>query len=135
MGRWPTERNGRPVSPYERGFAIPAAEDYGVRRRVNIHHGIFPWSAVSRNAISLTFASLRSNTFPMLAEEHNMGRYNLHREYDAPKMPSFTQMIGVMEEELAQQGILTCVYHKKTHETYQLNAVDLGRIVRSGYNK
>lgn len=133
MSRWPTERSGRPVSPYERGFTMPTASDFEFRRRVNIHHGIYPWSVASKNTISLAFTSLKSNTFPMLADEHNMGRFNLHREYDPPKMPNLWQMVNVLEEELAQQGILTCIYHKKTQETYQLNALDLGRIVQNGY--
>ena len=133
MGRWPTEKNGRPVSPYEMGYTIPTAADYEIKRGVNIHHGIWPWSLAVRNSISMTFASAQSNTFPMIPSEHNMGRQNLHKDYDPPKLPSLGQMVSVLEEELAQFGVITCIRHKITCETYQLNAADLSRIVQNGY--
>lgn len=128
MRRYPT-RNGIPISPYELGYTKPTPEDYGIRRRVNIHHGVFPWSKLREHSISIVFGSLVTNTFPMIATEHNMGRFNLHHDYEPPVLPSLDRMVDVVDEYLALNGIIDCRNHGNTNEMYQVTAQKWDRLV------
>lgn len=127
MKRWPID-NGRPVSPYEMRFTEPTPEDLTIRGLVTMHHGVYPWSALAQNAISMTYGSLRPHIFPMYAREHNMGRHNLHSEFSPPKLPNLVQMQDVIEEYLSLNGVIDCVCHKKTREQYQITAQQWARI-------
>lgn len=127
MNRWPM-RNAVPVSPYEMGYTIPTEVDLKTKRRTNNHHAIFPWANVVGNEILRTYASLRTHVFPMLAIEHNVGNFNLHSEFDPPKLPRLGEAADVVDEYLALNGIIDCVCHKKTINTYQITEEQWTRI-------
>lgn len=128
MSRWPMFEN-RPVSPYELGFTQPTARDYEIRRGVNVHHGVWPWSRMAGCAVLMTYGSALSNTFPMIPSEHNMGSDNLHHNYDPPRLPGLSEVIDVLEQEMAEMGVITCVKHKKTSELYQVTQSQWDRMV------
>lgn len=56
----------------------------------------------------------------MIAVEHNQGRYNLHKDFDPPKFPPLGLQAEIVDEFLAINGFIECIYHKQTRETYIL---------------
>jgi len=112
---YPT-RNGLIISPYELDFTKPTGE------RTNIHHGYFPWAKLNDHFISRTFGSLITNTFEMLPEEHNIGRFTLHSDYSPPKLPNFSKMVEVVDEYLDLHGQVDCIKHNSTRELYIITA-------------
>lgn len=111
---YPT-RNGLIISPYELGCTVPT------RERTNIHHGYWPWNKLGDHFISRTFGSLITNTFEMIPEEHNIGRFSLHHDYSPPKLPNFTTMVEVVDEYLDIQGQIDCIKHNSTREQFIVN--------------
>lgn len=113
---YPTTRNGLIISPYELGYHIPN------ERRTNIHHGYWPWTKLNDHFISRTFGSLITNTFEMIPEEHNTGRFSLHHDYSAPRLPNFSTMVEVVDEYLDAYGQIDCIKHNQTRERYIITA-------------
>lgn len=127
--RYPTHRNGLIIPPYEIGYGIPTEADRRIRRRTNIHHAYWPWSALRDEPIKRVFGSLITNTYPMFSEEHNMGQDNLHADYSAPRLPDLGVMVEVVDEYLDLHGVIDCISHKKTSEIYQVTRPEWQHLV------
>jgi hypothetical protein len=124
--RYPT-RGGLIIPPYELGYTVPTPADLQARRRTNIHHGYWPWNRY-QGRIEQVFASLITNTYPMLSVEHNQGVDNLHADYGPPPQPSLSQMVEVLDEYISTNGVIECIRHKKTKEHYQLQPEEWNHI-------
>lgn len=118
--KYPSTPEGLAVSPYELGFVIPTEEDYQIQGGVEMHHlyhyrswynpesdGYGAWRQVFRN--------LLINLEPMLTQEHNGGfAGSLHDKYRPPRMPTDAKMIEVVEQELAENGLIRLYNHRRT---------------------
>ena len=113
---YPT-RNGLIISPYDLGYTRPTNEDLQIRRRVTIHHGNFTKAAYSSTWVGHVFRNLVSNVYPMLNSEHSA----LHERHSPPKPPERTLMIDIVEEFLAEEGIIRIVKEKNTHDFTDLS--------------
>lgn len=110
--KYPSTPEGLAVSPYELGFRIPTPEDHKISGGVEMHHlyhfnrwynpesdGYGAWRQVFRN--------LTDNVVPMLTQEHNKGfAGSLHEKYRPPRMPKDSLMIEVVEQHLAENGLI-----------------------------
>jgi hypothetical protein len=112
MSRYP-QSSGILVSPYELGYTQPSKVELSLRRRTQNHHGFWPRRNYETRVQSV-FRNLVSNVYPMLVEEHN-GNSGLHDRYDPPRMPSEVQMIDVLEQYIAENGVIHAVHEKRTN--------------------
>lgn len=117
-------RNGLIVPPTE-FYAPPTEIQLKTRHATNNHHGYYNrGDYVHGPRWRGLFRSLVPHVFPMLVTDH----MNLHEEFDAPKMPSDSKMIEVLDEYVSLHGVLNLVHENKTCETYQLTAEQWGKI-------
>lgn len=111
MGGYPTV-DGLAVSPYELGFTYPTQGEIESTRRVEWHHLYYygRWyepEADGYGAWRQVFRNLVDNVQPLLIEEHNGASDTLHGRWrHGPRMPKDRQMIDVVEEHLAQNGLI-----------------------------
>ena len=103
------------VSPYELDFACPTGETI----KTTIHHAYWP-RAKYEEGIHTVFRNLVTNTFELYPWDHNHGRYGLHATYDPPRAPREDQMIDVVEEYLASNGVIRCIREHATRSVYEV---------------
>jgi len=109
--RYPT-RNGLVIPPLELGFSLVEP-----RRGVTTnHHSYWEREAYRTTRWRSVFRNLVTNVTPLPVIEH----VSLHEKYTPPVMPKDTLMIDVIEEQLAQDGVINCVFEQKTNRTYQI---------------
>lgn len=118
MSRYPT-RNGLIISPYELGYIQPTEADRAIRGETQNHHSWWPKRNYETRVQSV-FRNLVTNVYPMLVEEHN-GHFGLHDRYDPPKMPTDVQMIDVVEQYIAENGVIHAIHEKRTNDVYRIH--------------
>ena len=121
-------RNGLIISPYELGYLEPTEQQFNTRRRVTTHHGYWTGTSYHSNRLHTIFRNLVTNTYPLLVEEHQ----ELHEDYSAPPKPNDFLMQDVIEEYLATNGVIDCIYEKRTRQTHQITP-DQWQNIRGGY--
>jgi hypothetical protein len=106
-------------------YASPTEAQLHTRHATNNHHVYFDradyihgprWRGI--------FRSLVPHVYPMLVTDH----FDLHDQFDAPKMPRDGLMIDVIDEYAALNGVLNLVHEKRTNETYQITLEQWERI-------
>jgi len=125
--RYPT-RNGLIISPYELGYSEPTEQQFNTRGRVTIHHGYYNRQDFRSERLHSIFRNLVTNTYPLLAEQHT----DSHKDYSAPPKPNDFLMQDVIEEYLATNGVIDCIYEKRTRQTHQITP-DQWQNIRGGY--
>lgn len=111
MRRYPTNKRGLAISPYELGFTEPSPEF--IRSNVtNNHHSYFHSGQYTQEMHSI-FRNLVSHLSPLYIPEHNY----LHDRYEAPKVPKVSTMVDVLEERLENFGYIEVVLKKCTNQT------------------
>ena len=120
-------RNGLVVSPYELGYSIPTQEQLDKRKVTTNHHG---WYERNRypDRLHKVFRNLITNVFPMIADQH----MDLHDIYTPPERPPIGLMIDVIEEQLAETGLIRCVYEQKTRMTHDIS-IEQWKHIRGGH--
>lgn len=111
MKRYPVNKQGIAISPYELGYNIPSLEDIKDRETNNHHHHFHSWQY--QDQLGFIFRNLVDNLSPLYFSEHN----HLHRHYEAPKRPRQAVMIEAIEERLAVFGTVEVVLKKCTNHT------------------
>jgi hypothetical protein len=129
---YPTRRNGLIVPPAELGYTVPTPEQLATRRLCTMHHGNFPRRDYQYARYASVFRNLVPNVFPMIAVEHNLGADNLHGQYSAPKKPHDSLMIEVLDDYLAEHGVIECIREKQTRQTYFIEFEEF-QIIKRGY--
>lgn len=122
--RYPTDRRGLIIPPYQLGFTIPTEEQLQTRRVTTRHHGYWQRRNYGTQIESI-FRNLVTNAFDLLREQHE----DLHHDYDAPIKPKDVVMIDVLEEHLSTYGVIECIREKSTHSTYQVTQEQWERIL------
>lgn len=112
--RYPTTKAGIAVPPQELGYDVVLPE----RRKTSQHHLFFERRMYQDSRLHSVFRGLVSNVYTLPNTQHN----ELHERYSAPRVPTDTQMIDVVEEYLSLYGVIDVVREKRTHETYQIES-------------
>ena len=126
MQRYPRYESGlaRPVT--ELGFEVVEQE----RGKTSNHHLYYPKRNYTQNPIRHTFRNLVDHVQTMWISEHN----TLHHRYSESQIPPTELMIDVLDEYLALNGIINCVYENKTNQTRQVDA-EMWERIRIGHGK
>lgn len=111
MNRYPRYESGlaRPVT--ELGFEVVEQ----VRGKTNNHHLYYPRPNY-QSPLKTTFRNLTDHVHPMWIVEHNI----LHRRYSETQIPHEQLMIEVLDEYMALNGVINCVYENKTNQLRQV---------------
>lgn len=121
--RYPT-RNGLIVPPSELGFETVPHK----RRETSNHHAYFNRAEYRDVSYRRIFRGLVTNVFTLSIYDHQ----ELHEVYSPPVMPKDIQMIDVVEEYLASNGVIDVVREKRTCNTYQIES-DTWQNIKSQY--
>lgn len=121
--RYPT-RNGLVIPPIELGYEIMRPK----RRETTNHHGYFNKAHYSDVSHRRVFRGLITNVYTLGIHDHQ----ELHETYGPPVMPKDILMIDVVEEYLANNGVIDVVREKRTCQTYQIES-DTWQNIKSQY--
>ena len=125
MSNYPVRKGGLIVPPGELGFSIPTPEQLGTRGLCSIHHGYYPVNRFNQTRYGSVFRNLITNTYPMLNTEHNQGQGTLHTRYrEGVFKPNDGVMIEVVDEYLAENGVIRCRRENHTREVYEIQPKD-----------
>ncbi len=124
MSRYPTDKRGIAISPLELGYT-PVEHKRGVTSN---HHHQYEKRRYQATRIHQLFRGLIINVTPLYISEHN----ELHREYEAPRVPDIITMQDVLEEYIAINGVLDIVREHQTNQTYQVTT-DQWELVRGAH--
>lgn len=122
MSRYPVSE-GLVIPPYELGYTVPTELDMERRKVVTIHHAYWARHDYDERYEGV-FRNLVTNTYPLIQVEH----IELHEDYDPPRKPKRVQMIDVVEEYLAEHGVIHCIKEKHTRQIYEIQPEDWERI-------
>ena len=114
MSRYPTHKNGLAKTVQEVGYEVVEQE----RRKTNRHHLYFTRSRYNEEPIHSMFRNLVDHVQTMWIPDHD----ELHQIYDEPPKPPTGLMVDVLDEYLALNGVINCVYESKTNQTRQVDA-------------
>jgi hypothetical protein len=115
--------------PLSQGLAIPVTElGYEIvpqqRGETTNHHLYYVRALYNNVPVRHQFRSLVDHVVTMENTQHQ----ELHERYRSPVVPRRELMIDVLDEYLALNGVINCVYEKRTNQTYQITAEQWARI-------
>jgi hypothetical protein len=111
MGRYP-RFSGLALPVTELGYEIVPHE----RGLTSQHHLYYNRASYQNIPIRHQFRNLVDHVVTMQIPQHN----ELHYRFNPPVIPRTELMIDVLDEYLALNGVINCVYEKKTNETFQI---------------
>ena len=112
MSRYPS-RNGIALPAQEIGYEVVPYQ----RGATSNHHLFYERTMYSGVRHRSVFRNLIPHVQTLLSSDH----IDLHERFTFPVMPKDTRMIDVVEEYLALNGVINCVYEKKTNEVYEIH--------------
>lgn len=124
MSRYPSQSRGRIVPVTELGYEI-VPQQRGISSN---HHYYFNRAYYHNIPIRHQFRNLVDHVVPMEIRQHN----DLHNRYTPPVTPRTELMIDVLDEYLALNGVINCVYEKKTNEVYEIHE-EQWQLIRESY--
>lgn len=120
MPRYPRQISGLAKPVTELGFEVVEQE----RGKTSNHHLYYPRHNYSDIPLRHTFRNLVDHVQTMWIPEHN----TLHRRYTETPIPRHELMVEVLDEYMALNGVINCVYENKTNQVRQVDQNQWDRI-------